>query len=517
MALNIDTQGLRRSGELVNTAGTLLEPALGDDVPPCGGDEVSQAVIANLNAWQRWLIAQVRGGIQQAFNAAAGIGETAAAYEAEDLAAAATYAAGGHSAPVPPDAAHYPPHGRTAATPSGPPARAAIPDISGQEGEQLALALESGAGPGPALAAAARLNGLAAQATAAQAELTAAQTQLLAAGQAAPTGPLMIRLTRAIHWTQAVAGHASALAAGYTTAAESHTATKTAVGHPAVWRATKAGYTQAVVEQQLTGLAGPKVHAYRVRLAGMQTQAGTAATGHRAAGYTATTLPGPLPNPGLDPNAPSPPGPTPDDAIHKSDDKDPKAPPEDTGGLREMLGPLMGAFGPLMHSLGQANPLQSLGQIGQQAGGLAHAVKPSSAPVKPAALATGHPGGAHKGGGGSGLKPAASPSGALRPASLTGTPASSPAATPIKPVTPTAGAAARPGGGMGVMPMGQHRESSTKVNSYEKPLPEVENRGRPGVVGDIAKPKPLVKPESQNAVKARLAARKKDISPTNDA
>ena len=79
---------------------------------------------------------------------------------------------------------------------------------------------------------------------------------------------------------------------------------------------------------------------------------------------------------------------------------------------------------------------------------------------------------------------------------------------------PAAAAGGAPGGGMGMMPMG-HRPGNdakaSKINSYEQPLPEVESAGRPGVVGEAPKPAaPVVNPDAQNAVKARLARRKKD-------
>ena len=79
---------------------------------------------------------------------------------------------------------------------------------------------------------------------------------------------------------------------------------------------------------------------------------------------------------------------------------------------------------------------------------------------------------------------------------------------------PAASAGASGGGGMGMMPMG-HRPGNdskgSKINSYEQPLPEVESTGRPGVVGEASKPAaPVVNPDAQNAVKERLARRKKD-------
>ncbi|RAV08161.1 Fis family transcriptional regulator, partial [Mycobacterium colombiense] len=73
MGLDIDTSGLRRAGELVHAAGEVLHQQLDADAPPCGDDEVSKALMDNLNAWQRWLVAHLKAGAQQAFSAAAGI------------------------------------------------------------------------------------------------------------------------------------------------------------------------------------------------------------------------------------------------------------------------------------------------------------------------------------------------------------------------------------------------------------------------------------------------------------
>ena len=191
--------------------------------------------------------------------------------------------------------------------------------------------------------------------------------------------------------------------------------------------------------------------------------------------------------------------------------------------MGDMLQPLMGALGPLTQSLGKANPLQSVGQmaqqLGQQAGKLgADAAKKAASPLNPAALAkplagAGKGGGGGGKGGGSPIKPASNLSGAVHPASLTGTPKATPP-TAAAPMKPAAAAGAASGGGMGMMPMG-HRpgndSKTSKINSYEQPLPEVEGAGRPGVVGEAPKPAaPVVNPEAQNAVKARLARRKKD-------
>ena len=68
---------------------------------------------------------------------------------------------------------------------------------------------------------------------------------------------------------------------------------------------------------------------------------------------------------------------------------------------------------------------------------------------------------------------------------------------------------------MGAKPGGDGK--SSKINSYEQPLPEVDSEGRPGVVGETPKPAaPVVNPESQNAVKERMARRKRDATPAAD-
>jgi hypothetical protein len=518
MMLNVDTDGVRRTGQLVDTAGAVLEPAFGGDVPACGGDDVSRALMDNLNAWQGWLMQHMRAGAQQAFNAAAGIAGTASAYEAEDLAAAARYPGGGSAAAAAPQAANSG-VAASAPAPGGSPTLSLIPDISGQDGEQLAMELESGAGPGPAAAAAAQWTGIAAQAMAANTALAAAQTQLLASGESAATGPLITRLTRASEWADAVAGHATALAGGFTAAAGLYTTTKSAVGASQDWAATKAAYRQAVMNP----MGAPIAQGYRIKLTGMQQSASSAMSGYQGTGQTASTPPGTLPDPGLDPNADSAPDSTADPTSGDKLDKDSQTLMSEKGsGVQEMLSPVMGALGPLMKSMGQVNPMHSAGQIGQQlsqqAGSLTSAGKPASSPIKPAALGKGHHGaGGSKGGGGSPIK-AAGLAGAVHPASLTGTPPASAAAQPMKPQAPVKGAAPSSAGGMGMMPMG-HRsgDKPVKVNSYEQPLPDVEDRGRPGVVPNTAKSGPIVKPEATKAVKERLAARKKNACATGDA
>lgn len=545
MALDIDTDRFRRVGELVDQAGTALDADLGEDVPACGADEVSQQVMGNLNARRRWLAQHIRAGVSQASHAARGINDTATSYEAEDAAAAGRYGhAGGHPSPAAPAMAVPP---SAVAAPGGSPAVSAVPDISGRDGEELALALEGGVGTGPAVTAAGRLAGVATQAQAAATALVSAQDELLASGESEAHAPLLARLGRAILWTQAVGVHADALAGGYTTAAGLHTATAASVGPSVGWRTLKNSYSEAVMENQMTGMAQPKVDALQAALSTKQQQSGVAMTGYQSGGETISTSPGGLLAPGLDPNGDSGSGDDPhiesltdDDGDSDGDgdtggkraatggaggnsgagDKDKSTTSDGASGMQDILSSGMGAFGPLAQSLGQANPLQSVGQAAQQLGQQAAKLGggPAGAGLKPAAF---HPakaggGGGHLGGGSSPIKPASGISGAVHPASLTGTPASSSAVTPMKPGAATGGATGGAGGAGGMMPLGHKGGGSSKssrVNSYEQPLPEVDDAGRDGVVGaTTATPTPVVNSEAQNAVKARLARRKKDAS-----
>jgi hypothetical protein len=74
--------------------------------------------------------------------------------------------------------------------------------------------------------------------------------------------------------------------------------------------------------------------------------------------------------------------------------------------------------------------------------------------------------------------------------------------------------------GGGMMPMGHKpggNDKGAKINSYEQPLPEVESTGRAGVVGEVSRPAaPVVDPEAQNAVRARMERRKKDAAGVGD-
>jgi hypothetical protein len=521
MALDIDTDVFRRSGHHVADAGSMLHFTPGTDVPACGSDQTSQAIMDNLNARQRWLNEHLQAGAAQAFNAAQGMDGTASAYQAQDQAAAATY--GGGYAP----AAAAPPASGTsmpaAPAPSAPPTLSAVPTISDQDGLQMATDLEGGAGTGPAMKAATHWSTIATRAEAANASLLSAQAQLLASGESQAHAPLQARLTRAIAWTHGVAGHAGALAGGYTTAADLHTTVRTAVGPSQDWSMRQ--------ERLKTYAAGgavtrPLYVAASAEYTARQGEASAAAVGYQTGGTGVSTPPGTLPDPGLDPNTsgadsnddPTTPTQPPGDQAKKDPAQQSGQQGDQQGGsgMQDILSSMMGALSPLLKAV--SSPAQSLGQLAQQAGGLAGmGSKAAHAPIKAAGLSGAHAGGgAH--GGGSPIK-GAGLAGAVHPASLSGAPPSTVATGALKPAVsmPAAGAS---GGGAGMMPAGagagKGQNNTTKVNPAPAPLPDVEDIGRPGVVtgqhSTSAKPAPAVDPASKNAVKERLAARKKNLA-----
>jgi hypothetical protein len=556
--LSFNPDGLRATGQSVRAAGVVLDADLGTDVPACGSDQVSTAIADSLNARRRWLAAHVRAGHGQALTASDGIDGTATGYQAEDAAAAAAY--GGAGAPAA-GVAGIP---AAPAAPTGlAPLGMEIPDISGHDGEALALALEAGAGPGPAMAASARCAALAARADSAAMQLIAAQEQLVASGQSQAHAPLMARLTSATAWAHGVAAHASGLAAGYSSAATSHTATQETVGHSASWRAVKEALDEAIAENQATGgLAQPRVDALTETLTGMQNQASTSMLGYQTTGYTVTAPPAGLPDPRLNPNGDSPapgdpaPGTQPQDPAPSIPRKgpadpqtaDPQTPavtgpdtvaelptdpalpdpdelntPDDltsnlpTKAGQDMLSPAMGALSPLA-GLAKANPLQSLGQAAQSLGQQvskagSSALHPHSGQLGNAAPLPHHPSAGLGGGGGikggAGLGGALHPAASSNPAAPTATP---PAESTPKPAT-AAGAGAAGGAGMGAMPLGAARRGksagSQPVTKYPEEAAEMESVGRPGVVADTTKADPVVNPEAQNAVKQRMARRAK--------
>ena len=309
VALNVDTDGFRRTGELVDLAGALLGTDFDDPtpVPACASDPASEAIMRNLNARQEWLLGHVRAGSEQASNAAIGMNDTATGYETEDTAAAGNYDqfGGGSTAGAAPIGMMGVPPSVTA-TPAGMPAFDPIPDVSGTDGETLARQLETGAGPGPATTAAARFAALAARAQAANVSLVNAYTELLATGESQATPGMAAKLTRGIAWTEAVAGHASALADGYEAAGALHTLTYSQVGPSAGWQTLKTALGEAQLENAMTGgLAQPKVDALNQTLTDKEQFKGVAAGNLQAGGELASTPPGALPDPGMDPNGDS--------------------------------------------------------------------------------------------------------------------------------------------------------------------------------------------------------------------
>lgn len=522
--LDIDPDGLKRVADTLRTAGHTLSADLGSDAAPCGNDEVSTTIMGNLNARRRWLVEHVRAGGGQAFNAADGVEVTTAGYVHQDQDLASNFGGGGTTGGSP-----GAPSGSPSAAPApGPmPTASAIPDISGQDGEQIAAAMELGAGPGPALAAAALCATLATQAAAAAEHLEASQGQLLAAGQSQASDGLMPRLIQAASWSTQVATHAGELSSGYSDAAAAHGATLATVGPSAGWKLLKTSLQEAINENQATaGLAQPRVDALSDMLTTRQQETSGAVQGYQSTGQTVSgpaAAPPPPGGPNLDPNA-SPDG---TNDGHKGKKKH-----SGDKNQQDMLSSLMGAAGPVMQSLGKANPLQSVGQMAQEigqlgsqlgkGGGAGKGLHPSS-PIKPAALHPSHLGGGGKGAGGKGLggggiKGGAGINGAVHPASAV-------PSTPAKPVAdaskiPAEGRGARGGGaGAGMMPMGGRGSGGTKPafvkDKYpEEQKPQIEGTGRAGVVADTTpnRPAPVVNPETTKKSRDRISQRKKDIA-----
>lgn len=516
--LDLNVAGVRSAGAEVRTAGDALTGGAGIDVPAFSSDEVSTTIVANLNQRRRWLAQQIAAGQSQAFAGADGIAATATGYEAEDHAGADRFA--GSSSTQAPSTAPVAP-GTPA--PGSKPSATAIPDISGTEGETLAIALAAGPGATPALQAAADCTAIAAQAEMAAAGLTLAGTQLLTAGVSAAHGPLLRRLTDAVQWSQGIAAEATALAAGYTTAAASHTATQTAVGTPAMWRTVKTALNEAIVESQLTGgLANHRVQSLQNTLVGMQTDAGIAMTNYQTAGQQISDPPltTGVADPNLTPGAETPVAAG--EPLREEEAELPAIPGEDAaagetpGQESGLMGPLSGILGQVTKGMGQNNPLSQVGKAASQVGDqLSKAASGGpNAAVKPTTMATAKPSGKSAGLGKSGGGAGIGPSAAVRPAS------SLPAATPTTGQTQLPAATAAPkaagitpggAGGMGMMPMGaagRGSGSSKAIDSYPDPLDDVPGTGRPGVVGDTSEPAPIVKPEVRADIRKRIAARR---------
>jgi hypothetical protein len=533
-ALNVDTDGFRRTGDLVDLAGALLGSDFDDPTPtpPCASDPASEAIMRNLNARHDWLLHHVRAGAGQAANAAGGMTDTATVYDTQDQIAATNYdqfGGGGYSRSSTAAAGASQPRSSTPPSP-GMPDVEPVPDISGTEGEALALQLETGAGSAPAFAAGAKLSALAARAHAAHLSLADAHTTLLGTGESQATPGMAAKLSKGLAFTQAVANHATVLANHYEAAGNLHTLTYSQVGPSAGWQTLKTGYAESQLENALNGgLSQSKVDAFKQALDDKEQVKGAAATGLQTGGTVVSMPPGGVPDPRMDPNGQGAPG----DDDHdkgKKDGKDAKTDDPSTSSGGDMLEPLMGALGPLTQSLGKANPLQSLGQVAQQLGQQVSklsgdAAKKAAAPLNAAALGKHLPtagkgaGGGGKGGG-SPIHPSSNLPSATRAASLGGAPSATPAGTSpaIKPAAASGTGAGGMGGGM--MPMGHKLggdDKGAKIDSYEQPLPEVDSAGRAGVVGEVSRPAaPVVDPEAQNAVKARMERRKKDAAGVAD-
>ncbi len=518
--LDLQPEWLDSVAELLATAGTLLTTGLDEQVPPCGGDAVSVTLFNNLNARLRWLVAHLRAGQGQALAASGTVIGNAQAYRAEDSVAAAAFS--GAAASSAPETAPPP---TSATAPGSAPETEPLPDISGTEGEELARALESGAGPGPALAMSALLSSLAAQISAAGTELTAAHSALVAAGDSALHAPLLTRLARAVTWSTGVTAHASALATSFDAAAGAFSATYGVVGPSTGWRAMKTGYQTAIARNIATGgLNQTEVDDYKATLTGWQQQSSDAAGTYQETGEAASTVPGELPDPGLDPNQTDQDNPGEENTERPTElDGEETNPLEELGGAQELLSPLLGA----LSSLGQANPLaqvgkigeqlgqqvsqigQQVGQVAQQAGKLSQ--HPTS-PLKANPLASTHLSGAGSAGKG-GLNPGAGIPGAAHPASAPPATPASPSRVGGKPGTTTSPTATTASGsGMGMMPMNRGAGGDSKsspVPSYPgEPLAELPPSGTPGVVGDTAKSEPAVDPSVKKAVLNRIAKRK---------
>ncbi len=513
--LNLDPDGLHRVAEAFRCTAALLNADLGPDAAACGDDAVSKAMVGNLNARKGWLAEHLKAGSGQALSAADTVSGNAQAYRATDTQNAAAYGAPVSAAPAGPVAGTS---GAAPPPPAAPPALNDIPDISGHEGEQLARLLESGAGVGPVTSAASRAEAVATQANAATENLLLAQTHLIASGQSALHPPLMARISNAMAWTQGVATHAAALSAGFTAAGISHQMVSQGVGPSVEWTVLKQGYSDAVAENAATGgMAQGLVDAFDTALTTKQQQASASATGYQGTGQLVSTPPGALTDPALNPNGPGQPqpdDPTKNKKKHSADDVNSKS--------QDMLKPLMGALGPMMQSLGKANPLSSVGQLGQALsqglgqfgkGGPGQHHLPTS-PIKPAALNSPHLG-AGKGAGGGGIKGGGIGAG-TRPAAASASPPTTPAsAKPAATTGAAAGARSGAGGasmGGGMMPMGRKMDNG-KAKTIKSPYPEdsrteVEDIGTPGVVGDTtARPAPVVDSASKNAVMNRMAKR----------
>lgn len=302
--LDVNPDALRGVAESVRDAAAALIDATESHTPSCGGDEVSQTIMDNLNARRKWLADHARTGHQQTWEAASATDDTAASFEQGDAAMADMLggaAAGGAGTG---GSSQRGGSGRSSAGLM--PSTNAIPDISGRDGESLAQQLESGAGTAPAVAAAAQCSALAGKATQAATHFAGAQALLAASGTSEAHGPMLARLARAQVWAQAVAGHAQDLAESYTAAAQSHIAACGAVRSSQEWAVTKTAFTEAVAENQATGgMMQERVEALKTLLDSMQQEAVAGMGGYQSAGELFSIPDVGLLNPHVSPDGPA--------------------------------------------------------------------------------------------------------------------------------------------------------------------------------------------------------------------
>lgn len=415
--LDVNPDTLRGVAESVRDAATALIDTTQSATPGCGGDEVSQTIMDNLNARRKWLADHVRTGHEQAWGAASATDDTATSFEHGDAAmadilggAAGGVSNGGSSRRGGP--------GRSSATPM--PSVNPIPDISGRDGESLARQLESGAGAAPAVSAAAQCSALAGKAAQAAAHFAGAQALLTASGTSEAHGPMLARLARAQVWAQGVAGHAQDLAESYTAAAQSHIAACGAVRSSQEWEMTKTSFNEAVAENQATGgMMQERVEALKTLLDSMQQEAVAAMGGYQSAGELFSIPTVGLLDPHVSPDGPAAaPDPSPAAAA---DPEILSAPPPagmpgtgttNLGGListatagsaRSAVQALSGSLSPGIPAVGGSGSSGSSGAVFRPAG------------LPGGASPTGSPGGAAASGLGGGMAPAGSPAGSPNP------------------------------------------------------------------------------------------------------
>lgn len=514
-ALDLDTDGLRQSGTLLDSVAAMLAIDLGSAVPSVGNDAISVATAKNLNDRRRWLSEHIVAGRTQVAATAKALQDTAGAYEAEDAAAAAANRGGASPAPAPSSTAAP----ERPVSPSAPTIDS-IPDLSGRDGEEIARSMELGAGTGPALAAAGLLQGAAAALQAVAQGIHQAHMQALAAGEAQISAPLSARLTQAIAWAESASAHSTKLGEDYGTVVAEHGVTLAAVKPSATWMTVRQAYNEALEEYRATGgLTGAedRVLALKSQLDEMQQESSVGVTQYQGSAQLISAVPPGMPEPKFAPGAgntePKPrPGakdPNAQDLADKLKD-DPTGKKDKASSGQDLISSMLGMPAKLAESAGKANPLSSAGQAASQLGqfmkppsGNQSMGKPAQGlPTsnKPAAGAKGIKG---AGGGGQPLKvsPSLSPSSGIHGAAATTTP-TTPSIKPVAPSTAAASTGTAGGGGMGMMPGGGRGKGTemTETTNYEQfALSDPPEQGRPGVEGETAAPSTVLNEAASGA------------------